>query len=107
MTVSQVEWLIKHPTRKRKRQKCFSGSIGRIKSLTEIIYRIPAKEEVIIYIHPNFQSIDSQFRDPEIYPYSTNFTFNLSDTLRKQIIKIMDFLIILLIQVDISDNDFK
>lgn len=25
--------------------------------------------------------VDSQFRDTKVYPYSTNFTFNLSDTL--------------------------
>jgi predicted GIY-YIG superfamily endonuclease len=50
----QVEWLIKHPTRARKRQKCFSGSLGRTNSLVEIFKRIPSEEKIDIYIHPDF-----------------------------------------------------
>ena len=50
----QVEWLLKHPTRKTKRPKCFSGSLGRINSLIEVFHRIPNHEEIILYIHPSF-----------------------------------------------------
>ena len=53
----QVEWLIKHPTRKRKRPTRFSGSVGRIKSLEEIFNRIPIEEQINIYIHPDFQTL--------------------------------------------------
>jgi hypothetical protein len=53
----QVEWLIKHPTRKRKRPKCFSGSVGKIKSLVEIFDRIPLEEEISMYVHPEFQKL--------------------------------------------------
>lgn len=52
----QVEWLIKHPTRARKRQKCFSGSLGKINSLVEIFKRIPSEEKINIYIHSDFIS---------------------------------------------------
>lgn len=50
----QVEWLIKHPTRKRKRPKEFSGSLGRIKSLLEIFKRVPINETIKVYIHEDF-----------------------------------------------------
>lgn len=50
----QVEWLIKHPTRTRKRHKCFSGSLGRVNSLVEIFKRIPSEEKIDIYIHDDF-----------------------------------------------------
>jgi predicted GIY-YIG superfamily endonuclease len=52
----QVEWLIKHPTRARRRQKCFSGSLGKINSLVEIFKRIPSEEKISIYIHSDFIS---------------------------------------------------
>ena len=52
----QVEWLIKHPTRKKKRLKCFQGSLGKIKSLIEIFHRIPKEETIMLYIHPTFYS---------------------------------------------------
>ena len=55
----QVEWLIKHPMRKRKRPKCFTGSLGRIKSLIEIINRIPNNEQLVLYIHPDYISFAS------------------------------------------------
>ena len=50
----QVEWLIKHPTRKRKCPKLFTGSLGRIKSLVEIYNRIPQDEIINLYVHPNY-----------------------------------------------------
>jgi predicted GIY-YIG superfamily endonuclease len=42
----QTEWLIKHPTRKRKVLKCFKGAKGRINSLVEIFKRIPEEEKI-------------------------------------------------------------
>jgi predicted GIY-YIG superfamily endonuclease len=50
----QIEWLLKHPTRKRKRDKRFNGSIGKILSLVEVCKRLPSDEEVAIYVHPEF-----------------------------------------------------
>jgi predicted GIY-YIG superfamily endonuclease len=50
----QVEWLVKHPTRKIKRPLCFRGSAGRIRSLVEIVKRIPATEAMTMYIHPAY-----------------------------------------------------
>lgn len=60
----QVEWLAKHPTRKRKRPKCFSGSLGRINSLLEIFNRIPVEEEINIYIHESFYSQSQKLNLP-------------------------------------------
>lgn len=53
----QTEWLLKHPNRKRKREKRFSGSLGKINSLFEVCQRIPEEEEIEIYIHPKFYDI--------------------------------------------------
>lgn len=50
----QVEWLLKHPTRKRKRPSCYNGSLGRIKSFIEIFDRIPKEEQIFLYVHPDF-----------------------------------------------------
>lgn len=52
----QVEWLSKHPTRTRKTPRCFYGSLGKINSLIEIFNRIPAEEEIHLYIHDSFYS---------------------------------------------------
>lgn len=52
----QVEWLAKHPTRTRKTPRCFYGSLGRINSLIEIFNRIPAEEEISMFIHDSFYS---------------------------------------------------
>lgn len=61
----QVEWLTKHPTRKRKRPRCFSGCAGRIKSLIEIFNRIPPEENINIYIHPDFRCFAESLNFPE------------------------------------------
>jgi predicted GIY-YIG superfamily endonuclease len=50
----QNEWLIKHPTRKRKTPKCFYGAKGRINSLVEVFKRIPEEEKIEMYIHPTY-----------------------------------------------------
>ena len=50
----QTEWLIKHPTRKRKILKCFKGAQGRINSLVEIFKRIPEEEKIEMYVHPTY-----------------------------------------------------
>lgn len=60
----QVEWLIKHPTRKRKRQKRFSGSPGKIESLVEIFKRIPQEEKIHIFIDPNFHKSITELNLP-------------------------------------------
>ena len=53
----QVEWLVKHPTRKIKRPPCFHGSAGRIRSLVEIVKRIPATESLRMYVHPAYMDM--------------------------------------------------
>lgn len=53
----QTEWLLKHPNRKRRREKRFSGSLGKINSLFDICQRIPTEEKVEVYIHPNFHKV--------------------------------------------------
>lgn len=50
----QVEWLVKHPTRKIKRPPGFHGSAGRIRSLVEVVRRIPATEHLTVYVHPAY-----------------------------------------------------
>jgi predicted GIY-YIG superfamily endonuclease len=60
----QVEWLIKHPTRKRKKPKYSSSSEGRIKSLVEFFDRIPLEEGINIYIHPEFQKLTETLNLP-------------------------------------------
>lgn len=50
----QVEWLVKHPTRKIKRPHWIHGSAGRVRSLIEIVKRIPATEAMTMYIHPAY-----------------------------------------------------
>lgn len=66
----QVEWLLKHPTRKRKRPKCFTGSLGRINSLVEVFHRIPKNEQITLYIHPTFFSFATS-SDIKLYPNVT------------------------------------
>lgn len=53
----QHEWLIKHPERRRKEDKRFYGSLGKVNSLTEICKRIPHEETIEIYVHKNFHEI--------------------------------------------------
>ena len=53
----QVEWLVKHPTRKIKRPPGFHGSVGRIRSLVEVIKRIPATEHLSMYVHPAYMEL--------------------------------------------------
>ena len=50
----QNEWLIKHPTRKRKTPKCFYGAKGRINSLIEVFKRIPEEEKIEMYVHTDY-----------------------------------------------------
>ena len=50
----QVEWLCKYPTRKKPRPRSFSRPSGRVKSLKEILHRIPGNETVDIYIHSDY-----------------------------------------------------
>ena len=76
----QVEWLAKHPTRTRKRPKCFSGSIGRINSLLEIFNRIPVEENVNIYINESFHTHAQNLnlpRNVKIYAELSGITNNL------------------------------
>jgi predicted GIY-YIG superfamily endonuclease len=61
----QVEWLTKHPTRKRKRPRCFTGSSGRIKSLVEIFKRVPIEEQINVFVHPNFYSLALELDFPD------------------------------------------
>jgi predicted GIY-YIG superfamily endonuclease len=53
----QHEWLIKHPERRRKVDKRFYGSLGKINSLIEVCKRIPYEEKIDIYVHPNFYDL--------------------------------------------------
>lgn len=53
----QVEWLIKHPLRKKRRSPLFKGSLGTVQSLTEIIKRIPSDEILSIYVHGDYYEI--------------------------------------------------
>jgi len=71
----QVEWLAKHPTRKRKRPKQFYGSIGRIKSLVEIFKRIPIEENITIYIHPSYYPLTLNL----MFPSNVTIVQNLHD----------------------------
>jgi predicted GIY-YIG superfamily endonuclease len=61
----QTEWLIKHPTRKRKTPKCFYGAKGRIDSLIEIFKRIPEEEKIEMYIHPTYYNQAVNLNLPE------------------------------------------
>lgn len=60
----QVEWLIKHPNRKKKVNKCFKGTKGKIDSLVEIFKRIPSHEQIKIYVHPKFSDYMSTLDIP-------------------------------------------
>lgn len=53
----QFEWLLKHPQRKRKVDKRFYGSLGKVNSLIEVCKRIPIEEKIEIYVHPDFFNI--------------------------------------------------
>jgi structure-specific endonuclease subunit SLX1 len=54
----QMEWLIKHPLRKKKRSSLFKGgSLGTIQSLYEIIKRVPLYESVTIHVHDNYYEL--------------------------------------------------
>jgi predicted GIY-YIG superfamily endonuclease len=50
----QMEWLIKHPLRKKKRSTLYKGSLGVIRSLHEIIKRVPLHEIITIYVHDDY-----------------------------------------------------
>lgn len=71
----QVEWLVKHPTRKIKRPVCFFGSAGRIRSLVEIVKRVPATEALTMYIHPAYVEMAKSlvFATPVSFIYDLQF----------------------------------
>jgi predicted GIY-YIG superfamily endonuclease len=53
----QTEWLLKHPNRKRKRDKRFSGSLGKINSLFDVCQRIPVDEKIEIFVHSQYYDV--------------------------------------------------
>jgi predicted GIY-YIG superfamily endonuclease len=61
----QNEWLIKHPTRRRKTPKCFYGAKGRINSLVEVFKRIPEEEKIEMYVHPDYYNQAVNLNLPE------------------------------------------
>ena len=61
----QNEWLIKHPTRKRKTPKYFYGAKGRINSLIEVFKRIPEEEKIEMYVHPDYYNQAVNLNLPE------------------------------------------
>lgn len=60
-----VEWLIKHPTRRRKTPKCFYGAKGRINSMIEVFQRIPEEEQIEMYVNTNYYDQAKNLKLPE------------------------------------------
>lgn len=56
----QLECLINHSLKKKRRSVLYKGSLGNIHSLHEIIKRIPSNEIISIYVHDDYyQLVDS------------------------------------------------
>ena len=60
----QIEWLVKHPERKKRVNPCYRGVNGKINSLKEIANRVN-NENIKVYIHDKIYQAAIDLQLPE------------------------------------------